>query len=108
MVTIGMNYKVIKGKEEAFENAFGKVVAALAGADGHSESRMFRDISDAQHYLIISQWSRKASFDAFVASDTFRNIVNWGKEEILSDRPHHEIYGGDESAGDGACPAGAH
>lgn len=108
MVTIGMNYKVIKGKEKTFEEAFGKVVSALAGIEGHGESHMFRDITDPQHYLIISQWNRKAAFDAFVASDTFRNVAKWGKEEILSDRPHHEIYGGDEPAGTGTCPAGAH
>ncbi len=107
MVTIGMNYKVIKGKEETFENAFNKVVKAMGSVEGHGETHMFRDINDAQHYLIISQWNKKAAFDAFVASDTFRNVVNWGKEQILSDRPHHQVYGDDEPAGAGTCPAGA-
>ncbi len=99
MVTVGMNYKVIKGKEETFETAFHKVVEAMGSIEGHSKSYMFRDISDPQHYLIISKWSKRAAFDAFVASDTFRNVANWGKEEILSDRPQHEVYGGDEPAG---------
>ncbi|UCC29639.1 MAG: antibiotic biosynthesis monooxygenase [Phycisphaerales bacterium] len=101
MVTIGMNYKVIKGKEETFENAFNKVVKAMQGIEGHTRSHMFRDVNDSQHYLIMSQWSKKAAFDAFVASETFRNVANWGKEEILSDRPHHDIYGGDEPVGSG-------
>ncbi len=108
MVTIGMNYKVIPGKEETFENAFNKVVTAMRRIDGHRESHMFRDINDAQHYLIVSQWSRKAAFEAFIASDAFRNVANWGKEQILSDRPHHEIYGTDEPPGAGTCPAGPH
>ena len=104
MVTIGMNYKVIQGKEETFERAFNKVVRAMGGIEGHTESNMFRDINDPQHYLIISQWSQKAAFDAFIASDTFKNVANWGKEQILTDRPKHEVYGGDEPAGTGACP----
>ena len=99
-----MNYKVIKGKEETFERAFNKVVHAMGGMEGHTESNMFRDINDPQHYLIISQWSKKAAFDAFIASDTFKNVANWGKEQILTDRPQHEVYGGDEPAGTGACP----
>ena len=96
MVTIGMNYKVIKGKEKIFEDAFDKVAKALHGVEGHTKSHVFRDVNDPQHYLIISQWSKKAAFDAFIASDTFKKTASWGKEEVLSDRPHHQIYGGDE------------
>ena len=33
MVTIGMNYKVISGKEETFENGFRKVIKAMADID---------------------------------------------------------------------------
>ena len=107
MVTIGMNYKVIPGKGETFETAFNKVVKAMGGIDGHDETHMFHDINDPLHYLIVSQWSSKSAFDAFIASDTFKNVANWGKEKILSDRPKHEVYGGDEPAGADACPAGA-
>ena len=102
MVTIGMNYAVLKGKETTFENAFRKVVKAMGGIAGHSESHMFHDIDDPQQYLIMSQWSDKAAFDAFIASDTFRNVANWGKEQILSGRPRHEIYGGESDRG--KCP----
>ena len=102
MVTIGMNYAVLKGKEATFENAFRNVVKAMGGIAGHSETHMFRDIDDAQQYLIVSQWSDKSAFDAFIASDTFRNVANWGKEQILSGRPRHEVYGG--STESGKCP----
>ena len=107
MVTIGMNYKVIRGKEETFEKAFNKVVKAMGGIDGHGQTHMFREINDNGHYLIVSKWTKKAAFDAFIASDTFKNVANWGKEEILSGRPNHEVYGGDEPTKAGACPVGA-
>lgn len=105
MVTIGMNYAVLKGKESTFENAFRKVVKAMGGIVGHSETHMFRDIDDSQQYLIVSQWSDKSAFDAFIASETFRNVANWGKEQILSGRPRHEAYGGEEESG--KCPVSA-
>ena len=104
MVTIGMNYQVLPGKEETFETAFTKVVKAMAGIAGHTETHMYRDIRDARSYLIVSQWSSKAAFDAFIASDTFRNVATWGKEQILTGRPRHEVYGADEAAA-ASCPA---
>ena len=107
MVTIGMNYRVLPGKEKTFEDAFNKVVHAMRNIDGHTETHMFREINEPRHYLIVSQWSSKPAFDSFIASETFRNVANWGKEQILSDRPKHEVYGANESSG-GKCPAGAH
>lgn len=89
-----MNYAVLNGKETTFENAFRKVVMAMGGIEGHSETHMFRDIDDPLQYLIVSKWSDKTAFDAFIASETFRNVANWGKEQILSGRPRHEVYGG--------------
>lgn len=95
MVTIGMNYEVLPGKEETFETAFNKVVKAMAGVAGHVESQMYRDINTPRRYLIMSQWNDRGKFDAFIASETFRNVANWGKEQILSGRPRHEVYEGD-------------
>ncbi len=95
MVTIGMNYRVLSGKEESFESAFKKVLKAMGGIDGHDETHMYRDIADPLSYLIVSRWSKKSAFDAFIASETFKNVANWGKEQILAGRPTHEIYGAD-------------
>ncbi len=92
MVTIGMNYRVLPGKEQAFENAFRKVIQALADVKGHTESRMFHEVDDANHYVILSKWNDRGAFDAFIASDTFRKVANWGKEEILAARPEHTYY----------------
>ncbi len=92
MVTIGMNYRVLPGKEEVFETAFRKVIRAMRSIDGHTSSKMFRDIDDAQQYVILSEWSDRAAFDAFIASDAFRSVATWGKEQILAGRPSHTYY----------------
>jgi len=93
MVTIGMNYEVLEGKESVLENAFTKVVYAMRQLEGHDESYLYRDVHEPRRYLIISKWTDKAAFDAFIASDTFRSVADWGKEQILATRPHHEVYG---------------
>ncbi len=50
MVTIGMNYTVIPGKEEIFENAFRGVIKVMAEIEGHSETKMFRNIDNLMEY----------------------------------------------------------
>ena len=92
MVTIGMNYKVIPGKEEVFETAFRNVIHAMRNIAGHSGTKMCRDIDDPQSYVILSDWSDKSAFDSFIASDAFRSVANWGKENILAGRPSHTYY----------------
>jgi len=87
-----MNYAVRPGKEEVFETAFNKVVKAMQGMQGHSKTHMYREINDPQQYLIVSEWSDKAAFDKFIASDAFRNVADWGKEQILAGRPQHQVY----------------
>ena len=92
MVTIGMNYKVLPGKGEIFENAFSKVLDAMQKMEGHSKSFLFRDVHNENSYLIISDWSEKAAFDGFIQSDAFKKVANWGKEQILAGRPEHNVY----------------
>jgi len=92
MVTIGMNYRVVPGKEKAFEDVFAAVLKAMNDMEGHTKSALFKDVADPQQYLIMSEWSDKDAFDAFIASEQFRNVANWGKEQILAGRPSHEVY----------------
>jgi len=92
MVTIGMNYKMIPGKEKIFEDAFKNVLGAMQGMEGHSKSFLYRDVSDPQSYLIVSEWDSEELFNAFIQSDKFRGVVNWGKENILAGRPVHTVY----------------
>ena len=65
---------------------------ALNAAEGHSNSTLWKDVADDASYLITSEWSDDSAFQAFIQSDAFREVTNWGKEQILSDRPRHKIY----------------
>ncbi len=92
MVTVGMNYKIIPGKEEIFEGAFKKVVELMKTMEGHTNTNMYRDINDAQTYLIVSEWSSEDAYKGFINSDKFGDVVDWGKEHILAGRPSHNMY----------------
>ena len=92
MVTIGMNYKMIPGKEKVFEDAFNKVLKVMNEMEGHSESFLYKDVNDPQSYLIVSDWSSEPAFNGFIQSEKFRNVVDWGKENILAGRPSHTVY----------------
>jgi heme-degrading monooxygenase HmoA len=92
MVTIGMNYKVIPGKGEVFENAFRSVLKVMEEMEGHTKSFLYKDVDDANSYLIVSDWSSEDAFNGFIRSEKFANVVNWGKENILAGRPSHTVY----------------
>jgi heme-degrading monooxygenase HmoA len=92
MITVGMNYKVLPGKEQTFENACQGVIRAMQGIAGHSESHLYRDVDQPASYLIVSDWSDRAAFDAFIRSETFAKVTSWGKEQILAGRPVHTVY----------------
>ena len=92
MITVGMNYHVIDGKQQDFEAKFAAVIEALYVAEGHSNSTLWKDVSDDASYLITSKWSDESAFNEFIRSQAFRDVTNWGKEQILSDRPRHKIY----------------
>ena len=92
MITVGMNYKVLPGKEETFERAFNAVLGVMAEMEGHTESHLWRNANEAGSYLITSDWSDRAAFDAFIRSDRFRKVADWGSEQILAGRPKHEVY----------------
>ena len=103
MVTVGMNYAVRPGKEEAFETVFYKVLDLMNSMEGHKTSSLYRDVKDGQRYLIMSEWNSRPAFDAFTRSERFRSVVDWGKEQILTERPRHEVYGQEEPAA-ARCP----
>ena len=92
MITIGMNYHVIPGKESQFESAFEGVANALSKAEGHEDSRLYSDCKDPGKFLILSEWKDRDAFQAFVTSEAFRNVANWGASEILIGRPTHKVY----------------
>jgi heme-degrading monooxygenase HmoA len=92
MITVGMNYHTLPGKQVDFEQKFAAVIEALKAAEGHSVSNLWKDVADDASYLITSEWSDDGAFQDFIQSDAFREVTNWGKEQILSDRPRHKIY----------------
>ncbi len=94
MVTIGMNYDVLAGKESVFEAAFARVLEAIEAAEGHDASRLYKGVGGGPNsdYLIVSRWNDQGAFDAFIASDAFKKVTNWGKENILAGRPSHTTY----------------
>ncbi len=107
MVTVGMNYQILEGKGELFESVFNKVIGVMEKLDGHVKTDLFSKIEDRNSYLIMSEWSDRGAFDAFIASDQFRSVANWGKEEVLAGRPSHEYYGNDTQPAQpkaGGCP----
>lgn len=92
MITVGMNYRVIPGKQQDFEAKFAAVIEALKAAAGHSASTLWKDVADDASYLITSEWSDEQAFVDFIHSQAFREVTNWGKEQILAGRPQHKIY----------------
>lgn len=92
MITVGMNYRVIPGKQQAFEDKFQAVIGALRSAQGHTSSTLWKDVGDDASYLITSEWSDEQAFLNFIQSQAFKDVTNWGKEQILSGRPQHKIY----------------
>jgi heme-degrading monooxygenase HmoA len=92
MTTIGMHYDVLPGKEAEFERGFTAVAEKLKGVAGHVSSRLYQDVHQPGSYLIFSEWQSQADFQAFIKSDAFRAVTNWGKAEILRGRPKHTVY----------------
>ena len=94
LTTVGMHYEVVAGKEEEFERGFLGVLEHLAGVAGHVESHLYEDVASVGSYVILSEWATKEAFQQFLQSDAFKNVIAWGKAEILRSRPRHRIYPG--------------
>ncbi len=92
MTTIGMHYDVLPGKAEEFEKGFAGVLEHLRKTAGHVDSRLYEDKNSPGSYLILSEWQSKESFEAFIHSEQFKAVTNWGKAEILRGRPRHKVY----------------
>lgn len=92
MITVGMNYQVLPGKEQLFEEKFAAVLGALEKAPGHINSALWKDVAKGSSYLITSEWSDESAFQDFIQSAEFRDVATWGRDQILSGRPSHKIY----------------
>ena len=92
MITIGMDYSVREGKEEVFESAFSRILTAVGKMPGHEETRLYRRVEAPHEYLILSRWEDERAFDAFIRSEQFAKVTNWGTEHVLDGPPRHTTY----------------
>jgi heme-degrading monooxygenase HmoA len=92
MVTIGMDYRTLPGKEQEFVDNFRTVLAAINEADGHDQSRLYEDVDEKGSYLIVSNWNELEAFQGFIQSDAFKEVTAFAKENILAERPKHKVY----------------
>ncbi len=92
MVTIGMNYEVLEGKEKVFEDAFSKVLEVMKQIPGHVQSFLYKDAFTPGRYLILSEWEDPKAFEEFIHSDRFKKVANWGSSQVLKSRPSHKVY----------------
>jgi heme-degrading monooxygenase HmoA len=93
MVTIGMNYRVLEGKDQVFEAAFRRVLEAMREIPGHDDSRLYREVgSSPPGYLIVSRWNSQKDFQDFIRSEQFTKVTDWGSEHILAAPPRHTTY----------------
>lgn len=91
MVTLGMDYHVLPGREEEFERLWADVTAALACQPGHVVSRLFREVQRPGTYLVWSEWSDREALARFTHSQEFRAVTALGRAELLASPPRHRI-----------------
>ena len=92
MITVGMNYEVREGKDQPFEKKFALVLEAMEGSEGHVRTQLYKDVFKDRSYLVVSEWSQQPAFDAFVKSEAFEKVTDWGQANILAARPAHKVY----------------
>ena len=63
MVTIGMYYEVLDGKEQVFEKAFVSVLGAIQTAEEHRTSRLLRGVFAECSYVFMSKWTSEDAFN---------------------------------------------
>lgn len=93
MVTVGLYYEVRPGKEHVFEEAVDQVIDLLSKNSGHVKSFLYRDVKNPRSYAIISEWNSQTDFAHFIRSDIFHQVTEFGKAEVLEQRPRHKVYG---------------
>lgn len=99
MVTVGMYYDVIPEKSELFTTKFKEVIALLSTIPGHKVTYLYRREDDPNSFAVLSEWTEREAFLAFIGSETFRSVTSWGKEQVLRGAPRHKIYPRSEDLG---------
>jgi len=99
VVTIGLYYQVRPGKEQVFEQTADRVMELLAANPGHLKSFLYRDVKNPLSYAILSEWNSSGAFGAFLNSEAFKQIAEFGRSQVLQERPRHRVYGAERELG---------
>jgi heme-degrading monooxygenase HmoA len=92
VINIGFYYRVKKGKEGDFEKKFREVVDHLkANLPGFVSAKLYKQVDDPQEYLIYTEWESLDSFKKFLASNSYKATLEYGKS-IIEGRPIHRIF----------------
>ncbi len=75
MITVGMNYHVIPGKQKDFEDKFAAVMGALNAAAGHTSSTLWKDVADD-----ASSWSDEQALRSH--SKSLRDVTIGAEEQM--------------------------
>ena len=88
---IAMNrFQIAPGQEDAFEEAWRRRESHLDGVPGFLSFWLLR--GPEGDFISCSRWESEAAFNAFVASDAFKKVTSWGKQNILAGPPRHTTY----------------
>ena len=53
MITIGMNYEILEGKDQPFEKKFALVLDAMSEMTGHLATHLYKDVFKNRSYLVV-------------------------------------------------------
>ena len=91
MLTVGLYYDVVQGKENDFEEYFRLVVAEIRKKDGFVSALLYKRVDKPGSYLIYSEWRDRESFEEFIKSREFSGAKEGGADMLMG-RPSHKIY----------------
>ncbi len=91
MLTVGLYYEVLPGKEAEFESMFGGVIRQISKMEGYVSALLYKRVDRPNSYLIYSEWKDMDSFEKFIKSREFSEVKSEGSDLLIS-RPYHKIY----------------
>lgn len=91
MLTVGLYYNVVPGKEQDFEEYFKVVAEQLTKIDGYVSALLYKRVDMPNSFLIYSEWRDRDSFEAFIKSREFSGAKEGGSDMLMG-RPSHKIY----------------
>lgn len=94
-----MYYDVIPEKAGLFTAKFREVIDLLQTIPGHKATYLYQRVDDPNSFAVMSEWTEREAFMAFIGSETFRSVTNWGREQVLRGAPKHKIYPRSEDLG---------